>query len=189
MPRPPSVPDTTSASTRTEPYPPWNPLLAYNNLPPLRTEQLTTPAIEERCKLATTALEALCDAADELADSLTLFQTTTLIEAHASSAIEGIVTTAGDMLERMDRPRRSNGTDANTVDALRHYDSILDAWQHRRSEPVGTAMAVRACRTTKGHRMPVRRGRGTEIAGPRGIVYRRPARIASARCSRSCGAS
>jgi len=37
-------------------------------------------------------------------------------------------------------------------------------------------MAVRACRTNKGHRMPVRRGHGTVIAGPRGIVYTPPTR-------------
>ena len=48
MPRPPSAPDTTSASTHTEPDLSWNPLFAYNNLSPLRTEQLTTPAVEER---------------------------------------------------------------------------------------------------------------------------------------------
>ena len=174
MPRPPSAPDTTSASTHTEPYPPWDPLFPYNNLPPVPRERLTTRAIEERCKLATAALDTLRNTADRLADPYALFQTAALVEAQASSAIEGIVTTIGEMIDQMDRPRVTNGVDPDTIDALRHYDSIIDAWQHLRRESVGTPMAVRACSTTKGRRMPVRRGHGTVIAGPRGIIYTPP---------------
>ncbi len=176
MPRPPSAPDTTSGSARTDPYPPWDPLFPYNNLPPVPRDRLTTRAIEKRCKLATAALDTLRNTTDRLADPCALFQTTALTEAHASSAIEGIVTTVGEMIEQMDKPRRSNGPDLDTHDALRHYDSIIDAWQRRGTEPVGTAMAVRACSTTKGRRMPVRRRHGTVIAGPRGIIYTPPTR-------------
>ncbi len=125
MPRPPSAPDTTSASTRTEPYPPWDPLFPYNNLPPVPRERLTTRAIEERCKLATAALDTLRNTTDRLADPYALFQTAALVEAHASSAIEGIVTTIGEMIEQMDRPRLTNGADPDTIDTLRHYDSII----------------------------------------------------------------
>ena len=57
-----------------------------------------------------------------------MFQTAALIEAQASSAIKGIVTAVGEMVEQMDRPRRTNSTDPDTIDALRHYDSIIDAW-------------------------------------------------------------
>ena len=109
MPRPPSAPDTTSASTRTEPYPSWDPLFPYNNLPPVPSEQLTTRAVERCCKLATAALDALRDASRKLADPYASFQTVALIEAQDSSAIEGIVTTVGEMIEHMDRPRPTNG--------------------------------------------------------------------------------
>jgi len=78
------------------------------------------------------------------------------------------------MLEYIGKPRLSDGHDPDADDALRHHASIVDAWQRRGAEPVGTAMATRACSTTKGRRMPVRRGRGTVIAGPRGIIYTPP---------------
>ena len=36
---------TRSDSSRTEPYPPWSRVFAYNNLPPIPSKQLTTPAV------------------------------------------------------------------------------------------------------------------------------------------------
>ena len=165
---------TRSNSTRTEPDPPWSPVFAYNNLPPIPREQLTTPAVEARCELATAALDALRDATGRCSDPHTLFETVALIEAQASSAIENIVTSVGEMLNYIGKRQLSNGYDPDADDALRHHASIIDAWQRRGAEPVGTAMAIRACSTTKGRRMPVRRGRGTVIAGPRGIVYTPP---------------
>ena len=165
---------TRSNSTRTEPDPPWSPVFAYNNLPPIRSEQLTTPAVEARCELATAALHTLRDATAKFSDPETLFQTVGLVEAQASSAIEDIVTTVSQMLKHIGKQQLSNGTDPDADDALRHHESIVDAWQRRGAEPVGTAMAIRACSTTKGRRMPVRRGRGTVIAGPQGIIYTPP---------------
>lgn len=165
---------TQSASSRTEPYPPWDPVFAYNNLPPVPRERLTTPAVEARCEIATRALNTLREATARYSDPVTLMQTLALVEAQASSAIEGIVTSVGDMLKHLGRPLLSNGADPDADDALRHHNSIIDAWQRRTAEPVGTAMAIRACSTTKGRRMPVRRGRGTGIAGPRGIIYTPP---------------
>ena len=168
-------PDATqSDSTSTEAYPPWSPVFPYNNLPPVTRERLTTPAVEARCGLATTALETLREATARFSDPDTLFQTISLVEAQASSAIEGIVTTVGEMLEYIGKRHLSNGHDPDADDALRHHASIVDAWQRRGAEPVGTAMAIRACSTTKGRRMPVRRGRGTVIAGPRRIIYTPP---------------
>ena len=93
--RPPSTASTLrSRSTRTagfqrqfhtEPYPPWDPLFPYNNLPPVPGKQLTTRAVERRCKLVTAALDALRDATRKLAAPYASFQTATLIEAQASS--------------------------------------------------------------------------------------------------------
>ena len=60
------------------------------------------------------------------------------------------MTTVGEIIEHMDRPRLTNGADPDTADALRHYDSIIDAWQYRGRESVGSPMTVRACLTTKG---------------------------------------
>ena len=135
---------------------------------------MTTPAVEARCDLATAALRTLRDATTRFSDPETLFKTVGLIEAQASSAIEGIVTTVGEMLKHIGKPRLSNGADPDADDALRHHESIIDAWQRRGAEPVGTAMAIRACSTTKDRRTPVRRGRGTVIGGPQRIVYTPP---------------
>ena len=165
---------TRSDSGGTKPDPAWSPVFAYNNLPPVPREQLTTPAIKARCELAVTALRTLRDATARFSDPDTLFQTTSLVEAQASSAIEDIVTTVSRMLEHLGKPRLSESADPEADDALRHHASIIDAWQRRGAEPVGTTMAIRACARTKGRRMPVRRGRGTVIAGPRGIVYTPP---------------
>ena len=165
---------TRSDSSRTEPYPPWSPVFAYNNLPPVPSKQLTTPAVEARCEVATTALRTLREATARFSDPQTLFRTVTLIEAQASSAIEGIVTSVSEMLKYIGKPRLSNGADPDADDALRHHASIIDAWQRRGAEPVGTAMAIRSCSRTKGRRMPIRRARGTVIAGPQGIIYTPP---------------
>ena len=78
------------------------------------------------------------------------------------------------MLEYRGKRHLSNGNDPETDDALRHHESIIGASKRPDAEPVGTAMAIRACSTTKGRRMPVRRGRGTVIAGPAGIIYTPP---------------
>ena len=165
---------TRSNSTRTEPDPPWSPIFAYNNLPPIPSEELTTPAIEARCERASATLDSLREATNRFSDPDTVFQTIALIEAQASSAIENIVTSVGEMLKHLGKRQLSNGYDPDADDALRHHDSIIDAWQRRGAEPVGTAMAISACSTTKGRHMPVRRGRGTVIAGPRGIIYTPP---------------
>jgi len=172
MPRP--ATRTRSDGSRSERHPPWSPVFAYNNLPPIPSEQLTTPGVEARCKLATAALRTLRDATTRFSDAETVFQTVALVEAQASSAIEGIVSTVSRMLEHLGKPNLSKGSDPDADDALRHLKSIIDAWQRRGTEPVGTAMAIRACSTTKGRRMPVRRGHGTVIAGARGIIYTPP---------------
>ena len=130
MPRPPSAPDTTAASTRTEPYPPWDPLFAYNNLPPVPGEQLTTRAVERHCQLATAALETLRNATTRLADPLLR-----VVPNGRADRGTGQLRhrghrdrpTLGKMLEQMDRPRLTNATEHDTHDALRHYHSIIDA--------------------------------------------------------------
>ena len=160
-----------SAANLDTPYPPWQPVLAYNNLSPVRCKQLTTPAVETQCELAAEALDALREATGKLTDPLSLFQTVALVEAQASSAIEGIVTSVDEMLKYLGTSRLSNGEDPDTDDALRHHGAIIDAWQRHGAQPIGTAMATRACSTTKGRRMPVLHGRGTVIAGPRGIIF------------------
>ena len=92
---------TRSDSNGSEPYPPWSPVFAYNNLPPVPREQLTTPAVEARCEVATAALQTLREATARFSDPDTLFQTVSLIEAQASSAIEGIVTTVSRIIEHL----------------------------------------------------------------------------------------
>ncbi len=69
---------TQSASSRTEPYPPWDPVFAYNNLPPVPRERLTTPAVEARCEIATSALNTLREATARNSDPVTLMQTLAL---------------------------------------------------------------------------------------------------------------
>ena len=172
MPKPPAR--GTSAPNVITPTPAWNPRVAYNDLPPVPREQLNTHAIQTQCELATAALATLENATDEARDRLALFETTALIEAQASSAIEGIITTVDEMLEHFGKARLSNGENPDADDALRHHKAILDGWRRAGAEPIGTAMATRACSTTKGRDMPIRWQSGTVIAGPRGIIYTPP---------------
>ena len=151
---------------------PWNPLFPYDNLPPVPAAAvLTTPKVRAHCERARTALDTLRDGARTLSDPDALLQILPTIEAHASSAIENITTTVAEMIRKVDLPTTA---DPHTAEALRHYNSILDAHDRRGAEPVGTALAIRACSRTKNMRMPIRRGHGTVIAGPRGIVYTPP---------------
>ena len=151
---------------------PWSPVFAYNNLPPVpREEALATPKVRARCELARTALKTLRDTAEKLSDHEALLRTLPMIEAQASSAIENIVTTVPKMIRYLGRPEAA---DPDPAEALRHCDSIIDAYERRGVEPTGTALATRACSRTKGHWMPIRRERGTVIAGPHGIIYTPP---------------
>ena len=88
----------------------------------------------------------LREAVDRAHDPLAPLETTALLEAQASSAIEGIVTTVEEMLKHLGKPRLSNGENPNADEALRHHDAILEGWRHRRAEPIGSAMATRAAR-------------------------------------------
>ena len=147
-------------------------MFAYNNLPPVPgQETLATPKVRARCELARTALKTLRNTTTKLRCHEALLRTLPMIEAQASSAIENIVTTVPEMISYLGRPEAA---DPDTAEALRHCDSIINAYERRGAEPTGTALATRACSHTKGHRMPIRRKHGTVIAGPRGIVYTPP---------------
>ena len=151
---------------------PWSPVFAYNNLPPVPgQEALATPKVRARGELARTALKTLRNTTTKLRCHEALLRTLPIIEAQASSAIENIVTTVPEMISYLGRPEAA---DPDTAEALRHHDSIIDAYERHEAEPIGTALAARACSRTKGRRMPIRRERGTVIAGPRGIVYTPP---------------
>ena len=151
---------------------PWSPVFAYNNLPPVPgQETLATPKMRARGELARTALKTLRNTTTKLRCHEALLRTLPMVEAEASSAIENIVTTVPEMISYLGRPEAA---DPDTAEALRHHDSIIDAYERHEAEPIGTALATRACSRTKGHRMPIRRKHGTVIAGPHGIVYTPP---------------
>jgi hypothetical protein len=100
-------------------------VFAYNNLPPVPRERLTTPAVEARCDLATAALDTLCETAKTLSDPFALLQTVALIEAQASPAIEGIVTSVREMVRYIGGLHEAP---PETGDALlHHHEAILDA--------------------------------------------------------------
>ena len=135
----PSVPRTSGTIPRSRRHVPWHPLFAYDNLPPVPTEQLRTDDIEEHCALATAALTALRNATGALNDPSALFETTARVEAQASSAIEGIVTDVGKMLEQVDRPRRASTCDLDTIEALRPLRRHQRGLEARRARTRGNA--------------------------------------------------
>ena len=180
---------TRSGNHRTKPDPPWSPVCAYNNLPPVPREQLRTPAIEARCELATAALRTLRDATTRYSDPETLFQTVSLVEAQASSAIEGIVTTVtpdarGTGESRAcrtaatPRPTTRCGTTkaSSTLGSAGTPSPSAPRWRSEHARRPRAA-ACRYAADGNGNRRPTR------------IIYTRPPTSGgSARCSKSCGA-
>ena len=108
-------------------------MFAYNNLPPVPgQEALATPKVRARCELARTALKTLRNTTTKLRCHEALLRTLPMIEAQASSAIENIVTTVPEMISYLGRPEAA---DPDTAEALRHYDSIINAYERRGAEP------------------------------------------------------
>ena len=96
------------------------------------------------------------------------------LEAQASSEIENIVTTAGEMF-LADQGGEISSTPA-AIEALRGRYALWDAYEGVSNRPVGVSTAIRICTLVKGVEMNVRDMPGTRIARPTTgeIVYSPP---------------
>jgi Fic family protein len=101
-----------------------------------------------------------------------LINTLPLLEAHASSEIENIVTTTDKLFQfRQD----SEHADPATKEALRYSHALLEGFSALAKHPLSTRTAEEVCTRIKGVEMRVRRVPGTALARDTGeIVYTPP---------------
>jgi Fic family protein len=153
--------------------PNWRPDRPYNQLPPLPPPvELETRAILKRCIPARAALAELKRGAELIPNQAMLINTLPLLEAHASSEIENIVTTTDKLFQfRQD----SEHADPATKEALRYSHALLEGFSALATHPLSTRTAEEVCTRIKGVEMRVRRVPGTALARDTGeIVYTPP---------------
>ena len=151
----------------------WKRHEPYNALPPLPPdEQLCTDKVLDAADRVVAALADLHEAAAGKTQRRCLWRMVPLLDAWASSLIEQVETTPGEML----RYAASRGADADrpdTVSAVRLQEQTTVLWTGE-DEWASTEAAARICSAAKGREMTPRSGPGTIIAGPQGVVYTPP---------------
>ncbi|MFN2318878.1 MAG: Fic family protein [Dermatophilaceae bacterium] len=152
----------------------WRPEVPFNDLPPLPPAgcDLEPKPVLKATIEARTALATLAQAGQLLPNSTILIHAVPLLEAQASSEIENIVTTAGDLFKYVD----SGGGDHATKEALRYRSALFAGADSIRTRPLTAETAARVCSLLQGREMAVRAVPGTRIANPatREIVYAPP---------------
>jgi Fic family protein len=126
----------------------------------------------KQCIRARAALAELKRGAELIPNQGMLINTLPLLEAHASSEIENIVTTTDKLFQfRQD----SEHADPPTKEALRYSQALLDGYATLSQRPLSTRTAEEVCTRIKGVEMKVRRVPGTALARDNGeIVYTPP---------------
>jgi Fic family protein len=152
----------------------WRPDQPFDSLPLLPPRgDMETKLILKQCIEARAAVAELKQAAALIPNQGVLINTLPLLEAQASSEIENIVTTA----DRLFQFRESeSGADADTKEALRHSQALLEGFRTLAEHPMNTRTAEEVCSKIKGTAMTVRRVLGTTLANERTqeIIYTPP---------------
>ncbi len=151
----------------------WKPDQPYNDLPALPPAQdLETKVVLKQCITARAALAELKQAAELIPNPRMLINTLPVLEAHASSEIENIVTTA----DKLFRHQVAEGAaDSATKEALRYRHALLEGFGEGR--PLSTRTAEDVCSRIKGADMRVRSVPGTALANEAtgAVIYTPPA--------------
>lgn len=153
----------------------WSPEVPYNALPPPPpAEELETRAVLKAAIAANTALAQLDQAARSMPNSAVLINTIPLLEAHASSEIENIVTTTDELFRHMDDDEVA--VDPATRETLRYRTALRAGVEAVADRGLTRATAERVCSTIHGREMPVRALPGTRVANPatREVLYSPP---------------
>lgn len=143
----------------------WRADVPYNNLPPpppvdvLESREVLKAAIG-----ANAALAQLDQVSRSMPNPAVLISTIPLLEAHASSEIENIVTTADDLFRHMGDDE--SASDPATRETLRYRTALQAGFQAVADRGLTVATAARVCTTIQGHDMRIRALPGTRIANP-----------------------
>lgn len=140
----------------------FRPDVPFNRLSTLPPRvDLETRAVLKACIAARAALAELNAAADLIPNPTILINTIPILEAHASSAIENIVTTT-DRLFRL-ATNESALADPATKEALRYRTALWRGSARLAGRPVSTNLAVEVGTTLRGVDTAVRRIPGTTL--------------------------
>jgi Fic family protein len=143
---------------------PFDPSIAYNELPPLPppVESIETSAILKKCISARVALAELKQAAELIPNAAVLVNALPLLEAQASSEIENIVTTTDRLLEFVDAPE-ARVADPATKEALRYRRALFEGVRKVQKGPLTVDTAIDICRTIKDEKLELRSKPGTTL--------------------------
>ncbi len=133
---------------------------------------LESKAVLKRCIPARAALAELKRAAELIPNQGMLINTLPLLEAHASSEIENIVTTTDNLFQYRTADEQA---DPATKEALRYSHALLEGYAELAQRPLTTRTAEQVCSRILGREMRVRRVPGTALAKESGeVVYTPP---------------
>ena len=139
----------------------WQSDKPYNDLPPLPPKaEMETKAVLKRCITARAAIAELKQSAELIPNQTVLINTLPLLEAHASSEIENIVTTTDRLFQHL---RNDEHADPATKEALRYRSALFQGYQELARHPLNTRVAETICTQIKGIEMAVRPTPGTAL--------------------------
>ena len=140
----------------------FNPKTPFNGLPELPPAvELETHAVLKASIPARAALAELHAATDFIPNPTILINTIPILEAHASSEIENIVTTT-DQLFRFATDEAS-AKDPATKKALRYRTALRRGYELLQTRPLSTNLAVGVCNALRGIQTDVRKIPGTTL--------------------------
>ena len=134
-------------------------------------DDLATPDVVE---LAEQVLDTLAEAREAASGTIkrrSAWRMTPLMDAWASSQIENVLTTPGQMLQH--RGAEMDAEDPETASAVHLQQQLTARWLNE-DEWASNEAAKTTCSWIKGRKMPLRSRPGTVIAGAQGIIYTPP---------------
>jgi Fic family protein len=156
---------------------PFDPSIAYNELPPLPPplESIETSSILKKCISARVALAELKQAAELIPNASVLVNALPLLEAQASSEIENIVTTTDKLLEFVNSPE-ARAADPATKEALRYRRALFEGVRKVQKGPLTIDTAIEVCRTIKDEKLELRSKPGTTLrnTATAAVIYTPP---------------
>jgi Fic family protein len=156
---------------------PFDPSIAYNELPPLPPplESIETSSILKKCISARVALAELKQAAELIPNASVLVNALPLLEAQASSEIENIVTTTDKLLEFVNSPE-ARAADPATKEALRYRRALFEGVRKVQKGPLTVDTAIEVCRTIKDEKLELRSKPGTTLrnTATAAVIYTPP---------------
>ena len=142
--------------------PGFRPDVPFKQLPELPpAAELETSAVLKACIVARAALAELHAVSELIPNPTILINTIPILEAHSSSEIENIVTTADELFRLA--ANEAGPADSATKEALRYRTALWRGFELRSSRPVSTNLAIEVCTTLRAIETGVRKIPGTTL--------------------------